>query len=162
MGMANASFILFSVIAVGAVILIWSLNLRFKRRELQHRERLAALEKGAPLPPIEKEHESAPWTPRVYLLRGMIWLFSGIAITLAVFAIAWTSRETSAADVRIFRATQARAAGATPEEVQLILHDPRPEHSGIPVGLALLGLIPVGVGLAYIIFYQVEGKKLVS
>jgi cadmium resistance protein CadD (predicted permease) len=30
------------------------------------------------------------------------------------------------------------------------------------MGIGFLGLIPIGVGLAYLIFYRVESKKLLS
>src|SRR6266576_3886983 len=77
-----AVIILVTVIVSAVVILIWSLTLRYKRRELQHKERLAAIEKGAPAPPQTNIQHRTPWTPRTYLLRGMMWLFGGIGMML--------------------------------------------------------------------------------
>src|SRR5258708_26934861 len=146
--MNGGAGILGMLVVVGAAILVWSLNLQYRRRELQHRERMAALDKGAALPPLEHEG-SAPWTPRTYLLRGMIWLFSGLALTAALFAITVTATAVRplTMDERVFRATDARHRGATEDEVKLLLAEPNAASGpSIPVGLALLGLVPAGVG----------------
>jgi hypothetical protein len=161
MGMEGFSILLL-LIVVGAAIILWSLNLRFRRRELQHKERLAALEKGAELPPLEPESQTAPWTPRIYLLRGMVWMFSGIAMIVALSAIAESSHRSPTMQDKILRITDARRNGATEEEIKMLLNDNQPYDRGIPEGLALLGLIPMGVGLAYLVFYRAEGKKLLS
>jgi hypothetical protein len=141
---------------IGAVV-VFSLNNRYRVRELVHKETLAALEKGQPIPIAQAQ----PWSPRVYLLRGMIWLFAGLAATVAISALAAIPPKPVTAWEKLNEVTNARARGATPEEVQLILnetsHDQRP-----PVAIGLLGLIPASVGLAYLIFYRVESKKLLS
>ena len=138
---------------------IWSLNLRFRRRELEHKERMAALEKGATLPPLEPESQ-APWTPRLYLLRGMIWLFSGLALTMAIYSLTLTVKPGGPSmEYKLERATQLRASGATEDEIKLFLNE-RPAENRPPAGLALFGLIPAGVGLAYLIFYGMERKNL--
>ena len=67
---------------LSAIVIICALAFRHRRRERQHKERLAAIDKGAPLPALTDIEQRAPWTPRVYLLRGMMWLFSGIGLTL--------------------------------------------------------------------------------
>jgi len=47
----------------------------------RHQERMAAIEKGLELPP-EPHVEAAQMAPRArYLLRGLIWLGVGLAIT---------------------------------------------------------------------------------
>ena len=148
------------VLVLSAVMILWSLNLRFKRRELQHKERLIALEKGVTL--VEPPRQTAPWSPQVYLLRGLIWLFSGIAITVAIFAISQTARKNTSPEVKLWRAATLRHQGATEDEVKMFLNSPQTYDSDIPAGLALLGLIPAGVGLAYLLFYRAEGRKLLS
>jgi hypothetical protein len=87
-------------------------------REMLHRERMAALERGLP-PPDEPPRNSGPQvSSRDYLLRGLVWLFVG----LGLLAFWWTSA-----------------------------------LYGHPFGtLALLGFVPVGVGIAHIVFYTVE------
>ena len=93
-----------------------------KREELAGIGRnLAAIERGMELPvlpeafysPLDRNKQ-----PR-HLLTGMIWLFIGIALFLALGAVAGE-------DVRYF------------------------------------GLIPVGVGLAFLIYYFIEGKHEVA
>jgi len=63
---------------------------RHRRRELQHKERLAAIEKARRCR-ADRYRQRAPWTPRVYLLRGMMWLFSGIGLTLFLAGISATT-----------------------------------------------------------------------
>lgn len=96
-------------LAMLAVVLYY--RQRTQKTELRHRERLAALEKGIELPP---DPEPEPRRPR-YLLRGLVWLFTGIAIFVFLGAVADDD-------------------------------------------VALLGGIPAAVGLAYLIFYFVEGR----
>jgi len=155
MGMPEL-ILLLVFLTIGAAV-IFGLNNRYRVRELVHKETLAALEKGQPIP----VPQTAPWTPRVYLLRGMIWLFAGLAATVAISALAAIPPKPMPAWEKLNQVTNARERGATPEEIQLILnetsHDQRP-----PVAIGLLGLIPASVGLAYLVFYRVESKKLVS
>jgi hypothetical protein len=156
MGMEAAIVILVGFIIVGAIVVL-SLNNRFRLRELDHREKLAAIEKGVDLP----VRETAPWTPRTYLLHGMIWLFAGLASFVALSAIAVTSRRVVPVEATLAAVNDARFRGATPAEVEMLLKAPRGEE-GMPIGIGFLGLIPVGVGLAYLIFYRVESRKLLS
>src|SRR5262252_5755694 len=61
--------------------------LRHQRRTLVHRERLAAIEKGVDLPPLEQEQQRRSWNvQRTLLLAGLIWLSLGICafVTLSV------------------------------------------------------------------------------
>ena len=58
--------------------------LRHQRRVLIHRERLAALEKGVELPPLERETQRSTWNAQQFLLlAGLIW------ISLGAGAIVW-------------------------------------------------------------------------
>lgn len=154
--MEAAIVILVGFFIVGAMV-VFSLNNRFRTRELDHRERLAAIEKGVDLP----VRETAPWTPRTYLLHGMIWLFAGLASFVALLGIAASSRHVVSVESRIAAVNDARFRGATPAEIEMLLHAP-PREEGIPIGVGFLGFIPIGVGLAYLIFYRVESKKLLS
>jgi hypothetical protein len=61
--------------------------LRHQERTLIHRERLAAIEKGVDLPPLEQEQKRSSWNvQRTLLLAGLIWLSLGICayVTLSV------------------------------------------------------------------------------
>jgi hypothetical protein len=153
MGM-NLIFVLLVVVAIVIFCVLYS---RFSAREFEHKETLAALEKGVDLP----VRQSAPWTPRTYLLHGMIWLFAGFTSMAALFSIAITSNRPPSVEMKLRSVNNARASGAKPEEIQMLLNDTRSDQS-VPMGLGMLGLVPMGVGLAYLIFYRVESKKLLS
>ena len=61
--------------------------LRHQRRTLVHRERIAAIEKGVDIPPLEQEQKRNSWNvQRTLLLLGLIWLSVGIGVfvTLSV------------------------------------------------------------------------------
>ena len=61
--------------------------LRHQKRSLIHRERLAAIEKGVDLPPLDQEQKRTSWNvQRTLLLAGLIWLSVGLCayVTLSV------------------------------------------------------------------------------
>jgi hypothetical protein len=146
-----------SIIAlvVGGVI-VSGLVLRYRKRELQHKERLAALDKGMALP--ELSGEGRVWSPRVYLLRGMLWLFGGVALTAFIGAFSVSTGGPMRLEDRIWRARNLKNMGATEEEIKQAENDLTPQDK-LPGAVALLGLVPIGVGLAYLIFYRVESKS---
>ncbi|NLG77161.1 MAG: hypothetical protein GX535_13075 [Xanthomonadaceae bacterium] len=95
------------------------LNYRKRRRlmELHHAERMAAIERGMDVPPLPLELiDGQSRRRRSSLLPGLVWLFVGLAVLIAL--------------------------GTIGEEE------------------AVFGLIPTGVGLAYLIYYFVEGRKI--
>jgi hypothetical protein len=68
----------FFVFSLCGRMFVYALYMRFRRRELQHKERMAAIEKGVTLPDLTDVETG----PRIYLLRGLIWLLSGIALSV--------------------------------------------------------------------------------
>ena len=154
-GFGFPEFFVFALVFAFA-FLFPALFLRYKREQLRHRERMAALEKGAELPPFPAD--ASPWTPRVYWLRGLIWLFTGIGLTIFLIALATTSQRPNTLEDRLWHAQGLRQHGASDEMVKNYLDHPE-SRPGLPVGVALVGLIPIGVGLAYIIFYLGEKKE---
>jgi hypothetical protein len=106
-----------TALLVVLIIVVTSLYFRQRSRDLRHRERMAALEKGMELPP-----EPLPGR-NTYLLRGLVWLFTGVAIGIFFLAMSTADKD--------------------------------PE---LPAA-ATLGLIPAGVGIAYLVVYRVEGKR---
>jgi hypothetical protein len=53
-----------------------------------HRERLAAIEKGVDLPPLEQEVKRTSWNvQRFLLLAGLVWLSLGIATFVTLSAL---------------------------------------------------------------------------
>src|SRR5690242_7121135 len=66
-----------TLLVIAAVLLVgFTLLMRYRKAELRHRERMTAMEKGIALP-ADPAPAKAPWSPRVYLLRGLMWLFTG-------------------------------------------------------------------------------------
>jgi hypothetical protein len=118
-----AVFIPIVAIVMSLAIPIVFAILDYRRRrdivEAHHRERMAAIERGMELAPLPEsffmglEKKKRPGTS---LLAGLIWLFVGIGLFVALGAVAGE-------DVRHF------------------------------------ALIPGGIGLAFLIYYFVEGRK---
>lgn len=140
------------------IIVVVLLLLRHRNQEMRHRERLAALEKGV-VPPANPA--SAPWSPRIYLLRGLIWSFTGAALIIALLVASLTSHRHYHESAE-FLASRARGVS---ENLQIPIEQAREivakdeaeragEDNGVPAAIAFFGLIPLGVGLAYIIFYR--------
>jgi hypothetical protein len=138
------------MMVIGAAIVSWSLYLRYRQRELQHKERMAALEKGAALPALTDVER--PRSPRVYLFRGLVWLFSGVGFMIFLFAISGRSYRPRTVEEKIEVARQLS------REAQHETH----ENDGLPREFGLIGLVPIGVGLAYLIFYRLEGKNMAA
>ena len=112
-------------IVMGCAIPIVAIALDFIKRkrfmELAHQQRMAAIEKGIDLPPLSMallEEGRRSRRTSSSLRCGLIWLFTGLGIMVALYA----------------RDDEFRKA--------------------------LYGAIPAGVGLAYLIYYFAEGKKV--
>jgi hypothetical protein len=68
-------------VALLGIAYIFQLWVRYQRRLMIHRERLAAIEKGIELPPLEQEIQRSGWNvQRMLLLAGLIWISLGIAV----------------------------------------------------------------------------------
>jgi hypothetical protein len=148
-GVVASIFILASSVAA-----IWALYLQFRTRQLQHTERLAAIQHGVALPELGEP----PNVPSVYLLRGLQWLFSGIALCIFLVGISITSQQPPSLMDRLSIAKSLETMGATTEQIRQET-DRLGERDALPIGGALLGLIPMGVGAAYLISYRVERKR---
>jgi hypothetical protein len=137
-------------------------SFRHKRAVLRHEERMAVIEKGGVLPALDDDRPKAPWTPRVYLLRGMIWTFVGIATTvmLATFSLGMAHPVPLA--WRLSEAQSLRTQGATEEQIRQFLNEEAKRNDGPPAGLATVGLLPIGVGIAYLLFYRKEMQNPLS
>jgi hypothetical protein len=62
--------------------------IRHKRRLLIHQERLAAIEKGVDLPPLDQETRRRSWNvQRTLLLAGLIWLSLGVCAFITLSAV---------------------------------------------------------------------------
>ena len=79
-----------SAVCIVAVIgfIAFRQYLSHHRRIMIHRERMAAIEKGVPLPPVEQEiRRSNVNIQRILLLAGLSWIALGIAGWVTVTAV---------------------------------------------------------------------------
>lgn len=117
-----------------AALAVWARHLRESKRlaerEMVHRERMAALEKGAPLPellaglraPGEAPGNGRAWVAQAALLAGLTLLLGGVGLFVAFTMIADT-----------------------------------PETAGLQA-LAPVGLIPAFAGLGLLLFYDLDRR----
>ena len=147
-----------SCVLILVIAILW---LRFRNRQFEHQERIAALEKGVALIPAASEQPL--WSPRIYLLCGLIWTFTGAGLTIALFGVAWTSVQPHPPRSAESMAMQAKQVSET---LQIPMNQARDivnmdeaarlarGEKGSPLTIALFGLIPLGVGLAYLVYYR--------
>ncbi len=154
--------LMLALVLASTTVFIWALQLRYKRRELLHRERLAALEKGMDLPALADaaERPQAPWSPRRYLLRGLMWAFSGLALSIFVLGVALATHGTESLEERVYRLQRLKSTGVSEEQLKTLAAQLPRERRGTPASMALFGLIPIAVGAAYLVVYYAERKEL--
>ena len=147
----------------GAVILAvtglvaYFMTLRFRRREMQHREWMAALEKGVPLPALNGL-ETSMGSSRAYLLKGLVWLACGA--TLILFLSVWTSTgQPPSIETKVREAGQLRELGYTDQQIRGMVAPTMRARPIFPIGLSLIGLVPAGIGAAYLVFYRIETRR---
>ena len=152
--MNSEDLITFLVVFLAVVVFGYALYLRFRRRELQHKERMAAIEKGVALPDLTDIEAST----RIYLLRGMIWLLSGLAVSVCLLVFSATMHFPKSTRERFEEASDIARWGGTAEQIQRAQNDTGPRQQ-LPYAVSLIGLVPVAVGAAYLIFYRVETTR---
>jgi amino acid transporter len=140
------------------VLILAMLYLRYRQKLMLHQERMSALEKGTAIP---LGPEPAPWSPRGYLLRGLIWSFSGAALIVCLLGISWSSQRPQSAEFVAMRAREISRYLDIPidQARQIAEKDAATEKAGMPPGVALLGVIPLAVGLAYLVFYFTDDSQ---
>ena len=134
-----------AIIAVALIVstsaaYVFQLWIRHQRRLMVHRERLAALDKGIELPPLEQEMKRGSWNvQQLLLLAGLIWISIGIAAFPLLFSIANRSFPVP--------------WGYT--------HDGNPFFANmmIPDGTQWVALAPIGIGISHVIVYLVGKQK---
>jgi hypothetical protein len=155
------AFILGVGITAVMALVGFSLRLRHRRRQIQHREWMAALEKGVPLPEVSRI-EAGMDSARTYLLRGLIWFACGLTLTVFLVGVWMTSGNRPSLDEQI---RQARDLGYTQEEIREMASDlrrralVRASEPGFPLGLTFVGIVPAGIGIAYLVFYRAESRR---
>ena len=78
-----------SIVAVAGIAYLGFYEwLRHQRRNQIHRERLAAVEKGVEIPPLEDETHRRAWNvQRILLLAGLIWISVGVGAYVTLSAV---------------------------------------------------------------------------
>ncbi len=102
--------------------------LKHDRRNMMHRERMAAIEKGVELPPLIQEVQRSTWNiQRLLLLFGWSWIAVGIG-TVVLLSV-------------------------------LLSFPPSEVTKDIPQGMQAAGLIPLGLGIAYLVTYRAGERR---
>ena len=107
--------------------------MRHQRRLLVHRERLAAIDKGLELPPVEREVRRGEWTARrILLFAGLLWISVGVPTYLML------------RDLIGERPLDLFATG--------VIIDVRD-------GMQWIGAAMVGIGVSHLIVFAVTGRR---
>jgi hypothetical protein len=149
----------------GLIVVLVVLWMRHHNQQMLHEERLAALEKGVAVVPAGRE--PAPWSTRVYLLRGLIWSFTGAALTIGLLGASLASQRPGRPDSPEWLAMRAKSVSLSlqvpiDQAREIVAKDNEAhakETDGPPAAIALFGLIPLSVGLAYLVFYYSDESR---
>ena len=127
-------FIIISLILAVAGTYIFQVWARHQRRLMIHRERLAAIEKGIELPPLEQEIQKRSWNvQRLLLLAGLIWISLGIAA------------------YQLFVRLGGQSVVAP--------WDPFSPPFKVPFGVEWIGAALIGIGVSHIVTYAVGRRR---
>jgi hypothetical protein len=127
-------FIIISLILAVAATYIFQMWARHQRRLMIHRERLAAIEKGIELPPLEQEIQQRSWNvQRVVLLAGLVWISLGIGA------------------FPLLRGLRGQSIVSP--------WDPYSPPFKIPAGLEWIGVALIGIGLSHLVTYVVGRRR---
>jgi hypothetical protein len=140
----------------GLALLIAVSYLRHRKQVMLHEERMAALDKGSAIP---LGPEPAPWSPRAYLLRGLIWSFGGAALIVCLLGIALSTHDRQSPEYNSYRARIVSRNLEIPLDQARQIVEKDQADRGLPAGVALLGVVPLAVGLAYLVFYFTDDSR---
>lgn len=130
--------VLVGLLALSAAFQQW---IRHHRRLMIHRERLAAIDKGIELPPLEQEIRNTERTvERVLLFAGLVWLSVGIATYLMLESL----------------------IGQPPFHVQWGMDRlGNPQWIDVPVrdGMQWIGAGLAGIGLSHLSVYVIARRR---
>jgi hypothetical protein len=88
----------------------------------------------------------------------MIWLLSGLALSVFLVILSATTQFPKSAVQRFREADTIARLGGTAEQIQQAQNDTSPPER-LPYAVSLIGLVPVAVGVAYLVFYRVEASR---
>lgn len=149
---------------LASVLLALFLMLRFFVERMRHGARLAAIEKG--LPVDAAQGNGAALHHRRYLLSGLIWTTVGISLGVVVFVFAMVAGSDRGPqhelEMTLMRERHLKEIGATEEQLQDLrgkLRDEKRNQVG-PGMIAVVGLVPFAVGVAYLVFFAMEERRI--
>lgn len=155
--MASWQLILIETVLFGGLfLLMFLLLLRHRSQQMLHLERMAAIEKGADVAAASRQ-----WSPRVYLLRGLIWTFAGIGLCVSLLGLVAASSRPVSVQTEAWRAKSvSETLGIPVDQARRLVAEEDARHpDGMSPGIALLSLIPLGVGLAYLLYYASDPAR---
>lgn len=135
------TFEIVMVVMAFLVVAIWIAGVH-NWRNMEIRERIARIEKGLEVPPIE-----AAGAPN-YLLRGLQWTLASIALTIVMLTAHAELREKHLVH-------DERVVDGKLVSIPLRFE----ERPAIPRAATQLGLIPGAIGIAYLIYYWTQRKR---
>ena len=108
---------------------------RHQRRMLLHRERLAALEKGAAWPAVDQEVKRSAWAvQRVLVLAGLTWVSLAVGAFVLLHVI----------------------AGGPPVQIPW---EPRGHTVSVPLNTEWVALAPFGIGVAHLLVFALGRRQ---
>jgi hypothetical protein len=136
--MAAGISLIIAIVVLG-VAYIFQIWVRYQRRLMIHRERLAAIEKGTELPPLEQEIQRGGWNvQRLLLLAGLVWISVGVAtfpllnrLGGQTVTIPWGYDQVGPVWAKV----------------------------PIPVGLEWMGVALIGIGVSHLVTYAVGRQR---
>jgi hypothetical protein len=87
--------------------------------------------------------------------------FCGVAVIVCLRGIAFASQRPESAESAAWQAkTLSRTLGIPLDQATRIIEKDQASHvKGMPAAVALLGTIPLDVGLAYLVFYYTDPSR---
>jgi hypothetical protein len=143
-------------LSLGLTLILVVAYLKYRKQVMLHEERMAALDKGTAIP---LGRDPGPWSPRVYLLRGLIWSFSGAALIVCLLGVAWSTTRPQTLEDISYRARDISRNLQIPVDQARQMAEKDQVGRGLPAGVAVLGVVPLGVGLAYLVFYFTDDSR---
>lgn len=143
----NESYILFGF-AFGVIVL--GAAYRFQLESMHHKERIAMIEKGIPLP-------GAPKRRRRFLRPAILFLFLGISLTLSMLAFSFATRGPYSAEQLYYHTLGLKSNGMPAETIAKIEREMKESYNyQLPPEAAIFGLLPFMAGAIYLILHLTD------
>jgi hypothetical protein len=136
----SVAFFAAVVVVAGVFHTAFQQFLRAQRRQMIHRERLAALEQGIELPPLEQEMQRRSWNvQRLLVLAGLSWVSVGLGILFVLYNLIGQT----------FQVPWGTDRFGNPYWVPVIIRD----------GMQYSGIAFIGIGLSHLVVYAMGRRE---